>query len=328
MTRPRWTRRSVTLLLLTGLLAACATARTPGPQSALASRTVVSPTEEWIVVNGGNRAVRTLVLLPDDYPAGGRYPLLLAIHNFGGDADGFGKLIHAERLRRQGAVVVLPQAAGVIPEWQGPGITITFTARDANWRRIDDVAGIARVLDVVQGLYKVDPGDINIVGFSQGATVALDLTRRLDRQRPAAARRLFLDAGSVAGGSDGSLALEGTDLIAYEPGRNGMQTIANVLTWEPSERVFMPEILAAKGCTLAARDKTAAVDDRTYRCRDGRTVRHIFEARGEHAWPGQAKKYDSLLMGIGSRSAIDFTNIIVDTIFPDRVSAPDGPAGE
>jgi poly(3-hydroxybutyrate) depolymerase len=309
-----------TCLAACGLLSACATISSQGTPGELIDRTRMSASREWIVVNGGGRDIRSLVLLPDGYADGGDYPLLVAVHNFAGNAEGFADLIHAERLRTRGVVLVLPQAAGRIPDWRGPGLTLLAHPPTASGQPVDDIAGVAATLEVAKRLYRVAPSEINITGFSQGATLALALTRRLDAARPGDVRRLFMVAGSAAGPVDASLALEGSDLVAYQPGHNGMQSIANWLTREPTERLFMPEILRAKGCApqsnAQAAGETAGVDRHDYRCADGRTVVHLFEAQGEHAWPGQNAKYDSRVMGRGSISKVDFTGLIAETIVP------------
>jgi poly(3-hydroxybutyrate) depolymerase len=310
-----------TWLTACGLLTACATISTPGPPGELISRTPISAGAEWIVVRGGERNIRSLVLLPDDYAEGRDYPLLVAIHNFAGNAEGFAGLIHAERLRARGIILLLPEAGGRIPDWQGPGLTLLARAYGADGDRVDDVAGVAVSLRVAEGLYRVAPDQINVAGFSQGATLALGLTRRLDAARPGGVRRLFMVAGSAAGPLDASLALPGTDLVAYEPGRNGPQAFANWLTGEPAERVFLPRILQAKACTQRSQALSAGIDRRDYRCADGGAVIHLFEATGEHAWPGQDVKDDSWLTGKGSTSKIDFTNLIAETIAPDGGTA-------
>jgi poly(3-hydroxybutyrate) depolymerase len=295
------------------LLSGCTTMSSPGPPGELVSRTPLAAGAEWIVVSGGGRDIRSLVLLPDGYAPGRDYPLLVAVHNFAGNAQGFAGLIHAERLRARGIILLLPQAAGRVPNWQGPGLTLLGRAYDGDGRRVDDVSGMAAVLRVATGLYRVD--EVNVTGFSQGATLALALTRRLDAERPGAVRRLFMVAGSARRPVDASLALAGTDLVAYEPGRNGPQAFANWLTDEPAERVFLPRILQAKGC-MAPSVLNDGIERRTYGCADGHTVIHLFEAKGEHAWPGQDAKDDSWVTGRGSTSRIDFTNLIAHTIAP------------
>jgi poly(3-hydroxybutyrate) depolymerase len=300
-----------------GLLSACATISSQGAIGELISRTQTSASREWIVVGGGGRDIRSLVLLPDGYPDGGAYPLLVAIHNFAGNAEGFADLIHAERLRARGVVLVLPQAAGRIPDWQGRGLTLLAHLPTASGKPVDDIAGVAATLEVARRLYRVAPGQVNVTGFSQGATLALALTRRLDAARPGAVRRLLMVAGSAAGPADASLALAGTDLVAYEPGHNGMQRIADWVTSEPTERRFLPEILRAKGCAPRSNTRADGVDRHDYSCADGHTVVHLFEAQGEHAWPGQDAKADSRLMGRGSISKVDFTGLIAETIVPE-----------
>jgi poly(3-hydroxybutyrate) depolymerase len=305
-----------TCLAAFGLLTACASVPSAAPPVALVSRTAVSASREWIVVHGGEREIRSLVLLPDGYADGREYPLLLAIHNFAGNAEGFADLIHAGRLRARGIVVVFPEAAGCIPDWQGPGLTLLAHPFSGSGRPVDDISAVAATLKVAERLYRVAPGEINVTGFSQGATLALALTRRLDAARAGSVRRLFMVAGSAAGSADASLALTGSDLVAYEPGHNGMQQIANWVTGEPTERIFLPWILRAKACTPRSQALTDGIDRRDYDCVDERGVAHLFEAEGEHAWPGQDAKADSRIMGRGSISKVDFTGLIADTIRP------------
>lgn len=318
----RGRRDALAALVLLGLSGGGAMAETepPGPPpgagqvSGLLGRTAVSPVREEIRVQGDGRAIRSVVLLPDGYRPGRRYRLLVAIHNFAGDPDGFARLVHAERLRRLGFVVVLPEAAGSLPEWQGPGLTITLSARGPDGRRIDDRAGLLRVITAARRLYG-DPADgIDLLGFSQGATVALSLARRLDAERAGTVRHLVLAAGSVAEPADASLALPGTDILLYDPGRNGPQDVANLLTGEPDARVFIPWILAAKGCAIESREAAGGIDRRVYRCGDGRRLVHLYEEAGEHAWPGQDREFDSALLGRGSLSRIDLTALVASAL--------------
>ncbi len=295
-------------LLSVWLLAGCTVAGQTAPPGTLISHTLLARGQEQIVVSGGGRDIRSLVLLPDGWKPGQPHQLLLAVHNFGGDAAGFAGLIHADRLTQDGILVVVPQALGTISEWQGPGITITALDVDPAGRRIDDAAGLVQVARQAAQLYS--PTEIDLLGFSQGATVALDVARRMDWQQQGAVRWLFLAAGSVAGPIRPSLGLPGTDIIDYQPGRNGMQDIANFSTGEPGAAVFLPEIATAKRCQLASQDTGPRVDTRHFQCQDGHTLTTLYEKLGEHAWPGQDAKYDSALMGAGSGSAVDFTTLI------------------
>ncbi|MGH7104462.1 MAG: hypothetical protein ACREFJ_18950 [Acetobacteraceae bacterium] len=302
---------SAIMPLLLGLaLLGCSTAKNAGPTPGPVSRKILSPGEQQLIVNGGGRNIRSLVLLPAGYNPGRIWPLLLAVHNFGGDAAGFAKLIHADRFTGNGILVLLPEAAGWIPEWQGPGVTITVGVWQPDGKRVDDTAGIAETLSVARQLYPIDQANINVAGFSQGATLAIALTRRLDHEQPGQVRRLFVAAGSVARPIGHGPLFQGSDVTLYEPGRNGMQRIANVLTGEPGARKFVPEIVAAMDCVAIAHTTANGVDRTDYRCRDGARLTTLLEPKGEHAWPGQPARYDSWLMGRGSRSHVDFTNLI------------------
>ena len=282
---------------------------TPGR---LLARSSVSPVEAAATTDGGGRQIRWVILLPDRYDPAGRAPLVVAIHNFDGDAKGFAALIHAERLRDRGMIVALPQAGGRAPDWQGLGITLLAPATGEDGARVDDVLGVSEGIAILREAYGA--GEVNLVGFSQGATLALAVTRRLDAERVGAVRRLFMAAGSLAGTPDDTLALAGTALTAYEPGHNLPQTVADWRAGDPSERRFLPTLLKIKGCTLTDHDAGERLDRTDYRCADGTQVTHIFEALGEHAWPGQDEKYDSWLTGRGSISALDYTDLIARRI--------------
>jgi poly(3-hydroxybutyrate) depolymerase len=286
------------------------------PPSAILGREVISQTEERIRVRGDGRDISAIVMLPDNYGTKRRYPVVLAIHNFGGGPRWFAGMMDAERLRKAGIVVIFPQAAGLVAEWQGPGITLTVARRGEDGGPIDDVAGLANVLAAVRATYRIDDGDINLAGFSQGATLLFELAKRLDLQRPGTVRRVFAVAGSVVGADGAPQALSGTDIVHYEPGRNNLQKIANFMTGEPSEAEFMPWILAAKGCELREHKSADGVDTQIYDCRDGRSVIRIYEQYGQHAWPGQSSAYDIWLLGSGSISQVKLTDMMLLAIVP------------
>lgn len=265
-------------------------------------------------MRGDGREVPAIVLLPDNYGAREHYPMVLAIHNFGGGPRRIAGMMDAERLRRAGIIVILPQAAGLVSEWQSPGITLTVAQRGADGQPIDDILGLVNVLDAARQSYRIDGGDVNLAGFSQGATVVLELTRQLDLEHPGTVRRVFAVAGSVVAADRRTLALSGTDIVHYEPGRNGMQNLANFLTSEPAEAEFMPWIIAAKEGRLREHTTADGVDTQIYDGRDGRSITRIYEQFGEHAWPGQATKYDIWLFGRGSISNVKLTDLMLSEI--------------
>jgi pimeloyl-ACP methyl ester carboxylesterase len=170
------------------------------------------------------------------------------------------------------------------------------------------------LLNVTRRLYRVDDTNLNLAGFSQGATLVLELARRLDRQQRMAVRRVFAVAGSVVETDGESLAFPGADVIHYEPGHNTLQRLANLRTGESSEQEFMPTLLAAKACVLREHKAVDGVDIQIYACGDGRSVTRIYERNGEHAWPGQPGKYDIWLLGRGSISNVKMTDLLIAAI--------------
>lgn len=285
------------------------------PGSGLVGREVISATEQRIRVRGEGREIPAIVLLPDGYDRRDRFPLVLAVHNFGGGPQRIGGMMEAERIRKAGTIVIVPEAAGrVMLDWQGRGITLGFPHYGEDGQPVDDVAGLINLLAVARRLYRVDDNNLNLAGFSQGATLALELARRLDRERHMTVRRVFVVAGSVVETDRESLAFPGADIVHYEPGHNTLQLLANWRTGEPSEEAFMPALLAAKGCTLREHTNVDGVDTQIYACSDGRSVTRIYEPRGEHAWPGQPEQYDVWLLGRGSISQIKMTDLLIAAI--------------
>jgi poly(3-hydroxybutyrate) depolymerase len=286
-----------------------------GSESDLVGRAALSAVEERIRVRGDGREIPALVLLPDEYGARDHYPLVFAIHNFGGGPRRIAGMMEAERLRKAGNIVVLPQAAGaVLLDWQGPGITLTLARRGEDGRPVNDTVGLTRLYAAVCGLYRIDAHNVNLAGFSQGATLAFELARQLELQRAGSVRRLFAVAGSVPALGEEGLDLPQTDITHYEPGRNTLQRLANWRTGEPPEADFIPAILAAKGCGLREHISADGVDTQIYACRDGRSVTRIYEQDGEHAWPGQPAEYDIWLLGSGSTSRVKFTDLMIREI--------------
>jgi poly(3-hydroxybutyrate) depolymerase len=292
------------------------------PGSFVVGREVVSPIEERLRARGDGREIPAIVLLPDNYGAQARYPLVLAVHNFGGGPQRIAGMMDAEKLRKAGNIVIVPQAEGLVSEWQGQGITLSFVRQGPDGRPINDVAGLINVLAAARELYRIDDSNVNLAGFSQGATLVFGLARQLALQRPGSVRRVFAVAGSVIDADRQSLALSGADVVHYEPGVNWLQQLANWRTGEPSETEFIPWMIAAKECELREHKQVAGVDTQIYTCRDGRSVTRVYEQYGEHAWPGQPAKYDIWLLGRGSISQFKLTDLMVSEIAsPDAHAA-------
>ena len=290
--------------------------------SDLVGRELVSPIEERSRVRGDGREIPAIVLFPDDYSSRRHYPLVLTIHNFGGGPWRIAGMMEAERLRKAGSIVILPQAAGLaVADWQGAGITLTFVHRGKGGRPVDDVAGLINLLSVARELYRIDGGNVNLAGFSQGATLAFEVARQLELQGPGRVRRVFAVAGGGVQAVPQSLGYPGADIIHYEPGRNALQRLANWKTGEPAEIEFIPAIVAPKGCNLREHVSADGVDTQVYACRDEGSVTRIYEQYGEHAWPGQPAKYDIWLLGSGSTSRVKFSDLMISKIVSSAAPA-------
>jgi poly(3-hydroxybutyrate) depolymerase len=248
---------------------------------------------------------------------------VVALHNFNGSASEFANLIDAERIRQSGVIVVLPQArmTALGREWQGGGVDYFGTANGIGGRPVDDAEFVRSSIAAVREIFSVDSRDISIVGFSQGVSVAYETARRMSAAEPGSVRRVVAAAGTMINRD----AVAGVDVIQYEPGYNGLQSVGNLLNWAPSERVFMARLLADKGCVQVSPTVSEnGVVARDFVCRDGATVRSIRERLGEHAWPGQPRRYDDWLMGRGSISRVRLTDQLLEAIRSGRVSRDPG----
>ena len=268
---------------------------------------------EQFSIDGGGRTITSAVFIPRGNSSA-PHPVLIAVHNFSSTSMDFAHLIHVERFLSAGIVVIVPQAQGWIPQWRGPGITIFPSSLLPFRPKIDDVEAISKTIETALKKYPVDIENINIVGFSQGSTVALETARKITSKMQMIPRRLFLVAGSAAMPLDSSLALIGVDLFSYQPGRNASQEVANFFTRERDQREVVVGIIAEKKCTEISRNSSSGVTSPNYKCQDGRSLIYIYEEFGEHAWPGQLPIYDSRITGKGSTSKIDFTNFMLTEI--------------
>ncbi len=321
-------------LCLLGLLLACSRAAETPPPPAVPEQVQarVQGEDQHLTVQLDGRAITAIVRLPAAAP--GAVPVVVALHNFFGDAAGFAQLINGERLLQAGIALVLPQAVEG-GEWQGPGLTITWPRHLRDGSRADDLRILEALVEAMLQRYPLDAGDITLLGFSQGATAALELARRMNARQPGRIRRVLLAAGGTAAVAGASLAVPGADLLHYEPGRNGPQWVADVMTGSPAVARWMPQALQAKGCRALPAGGDAGLHLAPHACADGRFLLRIEEAAGEHAWPGQPQRYDSALLGRGSLSRIDLTclaaalvrHAVEDVVRRDAWGCPRGGTG-
>lgn len=121
---------------------------------------------------GGDRLVE--LQLPDDLVAGQEYPLVLLLHGYG--ASG---LVQTAYLGL-GDVAVDPGAFFLAPEGTVDGSGRRFwNASDAccgeGGPEVDDVAYLGGLIDDVAAAWPVDPGQVFVIGHSNGAFMAYRL---------------------------------------------------------------------------------------------------------------------------------------------------------
>jgi predicted esterase len=126
-----------------------------------------APPGETVYIDGVS-LFPCLVLVPDDYDASRRYPLVVGLHGHGGRADDF--FLPAPWFADIGVIYAVPQAPYEFPSLGRIGYSW-------NLRSFDDEAGdqgademteryILHVIDALSERYSV--GDVYLMGFSQG----------------------------------------------------------------------------------------------------------------------------------------------------------------
>jgi len=126
-------------------------------------------------------AARVLTFLPHGRSPKKPAELIVALHGFGGDADGFAP-VYRQVAAERGAILIVPEA--ITPA--GPGYS---------WGDVDEAERLVlRAIETVRAENSVDPEKIVLTGFSQGGF----LTYILALRHP----ELFAGAIPVAGGFD------------------------------------------------------------------------------------------------------------------------------
>ncbi len=265
----------------------------------------LSDTEYEMTVTGGNRTGSATVMVPDGYDPAKKYPVVVAIHNYNGNRTDMGTLIHAEDLRKQGYVVLLPNADGI--EWQGKGVAITWTGKGENGKKVDDPDFVMKAMDYAKKSFNTDEKNTNIFAFSQGVSVGYEVAKRMDAQNPGAINEVVMVAGTNSYPND----LPGTRITQYMPGHNTLGHMEEWSKWAPSDAA-MPKVLELKGCGEPVKTlDNGNVVKKDYVCRDNAKLTRIYEKEGEHAWPGQPQKMDHPVFGRGSISTVRMTDLFL-----------------
>ncbi len=134
------------------------------------------------------KTLRYLVIEPDGYVPGRRYPMVVLLHGFGAHMGDLAAL--CPLIDQQGYIYVCPNAP--LPVAVGFGMTGyawtpprgSGTPEDA--QRAEEA--LASLVDEVMDRYGVDPGQVALGGFSQGGM----MTYRLGLPTPEVFRGLFV----------------------------------------------------------------------------------------------------------------------------------------
>lgn len=119
------------------------------------------------------RAGEYLIILPDEYDTGKRYPLVVLLHGYGSSPEDFAKA--ATYINTHDYIYALPQGAYVARDSEGKGFShlrerADFSEDEASLILAAD--WVTRVADDVRKRYPVEDSTFWLVGFSQGGALA------------------------------------------------------------------------------------------------------------------------------------------------------------
>lgn len=250
-----------------------------------------TPTEReltWELEHDGRRR-SARVVLPDDYDASRRWPLVLSIHALGSNAglqESYTRMSDATRTR--GFVVVYPEGTG--GSWNAGTCCGTATGR------VDDVGFLTALLDRAEAELCVDPDRVHATGMSNGGymthRLGCELADRLASVAPVA-------------GADATTACTPTRPLPIQLHHGTLDTVVPYLAGSQARDAWRTrngcseesEVFFDEGGTTCERWRCDAVVEQ---CRS--TVGHV--------WPG----------GVASPAGIDATTAVLDffTAHPRR----------
>ncbi|MFZ4515717.1 MAG: alpha/beta hydrolase family esterase [Acidimicrobiia bacterium] len=237
------------------------------------------------------RHYRTYV--PAALPASGQVPLLIALHGGLGSSEqfetnsGFNGLAESN-----GFIVVYPDGIGALPTGGGPQTwNGGYCCGGAIRQKVDDVAFIRTLIDILTASYPIDSARIYVAGHSNGAIMAYRLACELsdriaaigvqagslgvDRCAPNAAVSVFhlhgtADTNHPIDGGKG----DGIAGVSFRPARVGVETFARV-----------------DGCAAMPEYATDPTNDDVVvttwaPCRANSMVRFVVVDGARHAWMG------------------------------------------
>jgi predicted esterase len=276
----------------------------------------ISPTEKELQVFAGGRWIRSDVHLPDGYNPDHKYPLMVALHGASLTAQDYYARGNFEQLRKNGYVIVLPQAANwnswlsevlttthLVTDktiWQSPtlGVRVTPLSIGHYDKGSDDVDAVIGTVKAAEQRYSIDKENIDLSGFSQGVSVATEVAALLDAKNPGAVRNLFLVSGTVSAIPD---SLKGTNVVHYFASSDRIEGLGNVLGGSiinplPGGKLTTENIIAGKNGYLPGTkghsvsqtfDTVLGAHINVTRSADGTSVSEIEDPAAQHCVPGQ-----------------------------------------
>ena len=260
-----------------------------------------------ITVGGLNRSYE--IHVPRSPAPGRGYPVLIALHGGGGQAESMIRLTKLHDLAdARGFIVVSPN--GIDKHWNDGRTTVK--------RKVDDVGFIAAMLDAVERDYRVDRGRIYATGISNGAIMsnrlACDLSDRIAGIAPVAGT-LATDYASachpanpvavlqISGDSDPIMPYAGGAVADF-----GGRGEGGLVQSAPQSSAFWARL---DGCGRAAAtvefptvrpgDSTRIAVLRYRDCPAGARVELWTVKGGGHTWPGGAQYLPAVFIGRASQ---------------------------
>lgn len=246
-------------------------------------------------VDGQKRSF--LLHVPEGYSADQDWPLLLAYHGYGQDAD---QLRTTTRLDSATALVAYPE--GEDSAWAPAPYAATSMA--------DDLAYSEAVVATVDKLYRADTDNISLLGFSNGGGIAAALACRIPDQIAGVATvaAAYYEAVHDNCGDHPvpHIDLHGTDddVVGYYGGRR------HGTAYDSLDEVL---VSAAKrnecsGAVEVSRESLSTLSYRWDNC--AAPLEHVRIGGGSHTWPGStADTNEELSEGYGTYRVLRFLGI-------------------
>lgn len=250
-----------------------------------------------IEVEVGGQQRSFLLHVPEGYSADQDWPLLLAYHGYGQDAE---QLRQGTRLDSAAALVAYPE--GEERAWAPAPYAVTTVA--------EDLAYSEAVVATVDKLYAVDNADVSLIGFSNGGGMAAALACRIpDRiSGVATVAAAYYEAvhHDCADHPVPHIDLHGTadEVVGYHGGRRhqtAYDSVAEVLDGA-AER---------NNCSGGVDVSRETVSTLSYTWRGCTApLEHVRIGGGEHTWPGGTHDTnDELSPGYGTYRILQFLGV-------------------